>query len=379
VASATAIHPEFLSLLQLVSEMPRVGIILVSCGLRRVWEIVLERAKLHKLVAIIAGGRISDELVVTADIKASVVSRLQTHHQKQVWAFGDSPLDLKMLKLADQAFVVVTDEHTRSNSMEAALTSAVNEGLQAQQIILPNNALPRLDVARLPIIDITKINFVNKLLSLENQWRPLPIFIATDAASKLLATPMRDASNSGPKLREAHKQAGRYLVYERLAPIIGLEPEPISHVLGYPAAGSKLFNEDATTIVALMRGGDPMASGVSEALPQAMYVHAKDPGDLKLHHLRDQSQVILVDSVVNTGKSIIEFVRSIRQIHPTIRIFIVVGVIQAQCLCKTSRMYKLLSGYEHVSIVTLRVSDTKFAGSGTTDTGNRLFNTTHLP
>ena len=121
-----------------------------------------------------------------------------------------------------------------------------------------------------------------------------------------------------------------------------------------------------------------MASGVSKAFPRAMYVHVKVPQDLKLHHLEDQVQAVLVDSVVNTGKSIIECVHAVRDLNANIRIIVVAGVIQAQCLYKSSDMYKALSACGRVDIVALRVSDTKFTGSGTTDTGNRLFNTTHL-
>jgi uracil phosphoribosyltransferase len=160
--------------------------------------------------------------------------------------------------------------------------------------------------------------------------------------------------------------------------IVGLEPRLISHVLGRPTSGFQLAKEEQTTIVALMRGGDPMALGVSQAFPHARYVHAKVPQDLKIHHLEGQAQVLLVDSVVNTGKSVIECVDAIRFLSPDIRIIIVAGVVQAQCLYRNSVMYKALSAYGSIDVVALRVSDTKFTGSGTTDTGNRLFNTTHM-
>jgi uracil phosphoribosyltransferase len=110
-----------------------------------------------------------------------------------------------------------------------------------------------------------------------------------------------------------------------------------------------------------------------------MYVHARHPDEIKLHHLQGQVFVILLDSVVNSGKTIIGVVQAIRNLKANIRIFVVAGVAQAQCIAPSSLLYKTLAGHRNVSLVALRLSDTKFTGSGTTDTGNRLFNTTHLP
>src|ERR1700709_2413871 len=53
VASAVIVHPEFVSLLQLVAREKHVGAMIVSCGLRRVWEKVLEREGLSKTVKVI--------------------------------------------------------------------------------------------------------------------------------------------------------------------------------------------------------------------------------------------------------------------------------------------------------------------------------------
>jgi uracil phosphoribosyltransferase/phosphoserine phosphatase/adenylate kinase len=380
VASATTLHPEFVALLRLAAQLTHVGTIIVSCGLLRVWEIVIERLGLRDTVAIIAGGRIADGMVVTAAVKTELVTRLQTYHNKKVWAFGDSVLDLEMLKAADQAVVVVIEEEMRSGSMEDALLQAIeNEALHARQVLIPETCSPRLDTTRLPLLDITKIDFVNTLLHRGDKATKLSVTIAADSASKLLATPMRDAAIQGPVLRKAHERAGEYLALQHVSDILGLEQRPISHVLGYSATGFQLERECQTTIVSLMRGGDPMASGVSKAFPRAMYVHVRVPQDLKVDHLKGQQQIVLVDSVVNTGKSVIECVQAIRGLCPDIQIVIVTGVVQAQCLYRNSVMYKVLAAAGRVHLVALRVSDTKFTGSGTTDTGNRLFNTTHLP
>lgn len=162
-----------------------------------------------------------------------------------------------------------------------------------------------------------------------------------------------------------------------MADVVGLEQRPIQHVLGRPETGYQLFHEKETTIVALMRGGEPMAFGVNDAFPFAMFVHASDPDDLKFHHLQGQLTVVLVDSVVNTGKTVVNFVKHIRKLHATIRIVVVAGVVQDQCISK-GFLNEALAHHANLHLIALRLSETKFTGSGTTDTGNRLFNTTHL-
>ena len=379
VASTVTMHPEFLTLLRLVAEERHVGAVVVTSGLRRVWLKVLEREGLSGKVEVIGGGRIDDQFVVSAAVKGALVDELQKFHNIYVWAFGDSPLDLEMLRQANQAVIVVGEEHTRSATMDEALAEAIDsEGLCAKQVLLPSIAPPRLDTTKLPLIKLTEPEFVKSLLRGQNPNGGLQVLHATEKkAAKLLATPMRDAAVAGSNLREAHRRVGHYLAIENLADVIGIEPCPIQHVQGKTTSGYRLFHEKQTTIVALMRGGEPMALGVSDAFPKAMFVHASDPENLKLHHLEGQITVILVDSVVNTGKTIVEFVQHVRTLHASIRIVVVAGVVQDQCVTKDG-FKQALAPYGKVHLVALRLSETKFKGSGTTDTGNRLFNTTHL-
>jgi uracil phosphoribosyltransferase len=196
-------------------------------------------------------------------------------------------------------------------------------------------------------------------------------------AAKLLMTPMRDATISGPALREAHRHVGWYLATKFLTEVIGLEEYPIQHVQGHAMTGHQLLHEQQTTIVALMRGGEPMALGVNDAFPRAMFIHASCPGDLMLNHLQGQMTVILVDSVMNSGRTAMEFVQHIRKLYADIRIVVVAGVAQAQSVSEGSLLAQTLSR-ANICVVALRLSENKFTGTGTTDTGNRLFNTTHL-
>ncbi|KAI1379267.1 hypothetical protein F4677DRAFT_411114 [Hypoxylon crocopeplum] len=83
-----------------------------------------------------------------------------------------------------------------------------------------------------------------------------------------------------------------------------------------------------------MRGGEAMALGVNQAFPLARFLHASRPSDITLHHLRGMRNVILVDSVVNSGGSIIQFAQHVRELRPMSHIVVVAGVVQD---CSTSQ------------------------------------------
>jgi orotate phosphoribosyltransferase len=86
----------------------------------------------------------------------------------------------------------------------------------------------------------------------------------------------------------------------------------------------------------------------------------------------------VVDSVVNSGKAVVEFLQTIRNLDAKVRTVVVVGVVQAQCISPESIAHEAFSICGNVSLVALRLSDTKFTSSGTTDTRNLLFNAAHL-
>ncbi|KAK1846943.1 uracil phosphoribosyltransferase [Colletotrichum chrysophilum] len=373
VASRVFIYPEFLALLHAAEKKSNVGVVVVTCGIRRVWEKILAREGLCN-VTIIGGSRIADGYVVTPEVKAAVVSRLQNHHNLYVYAFGDSPMDLPMLKAADEAIVVVGDERLRSKSMDEALLKAISEdGLRAKQMLMPRTSGMRLSSSLLPVLQLNAQQIVAKFTKTPQHLR---IFHATEkAAAKLLMTPTRDASVAGPSLRAAHHEVGRYLAIEFLADTLGVEKYPIPHVQGHITSGHRLFGEESTAIIALMRGGEPMALGVSEVFARVIFLHAKQPEDIHENALAGKKTVILVDSVVNSGKSIEVFVRHLQAIYAKVHIVVVAGVVQKDALTK---VMKPLGKTADLSLVALRLSENKYVGQGGTDTGNRLFNTTHM-
>jgi len=378
VAAEVKMHVEFRTLLKSLGHLNHVRAVIVTCGLRRIWELIVENSDLSDTVKVIGGGRISDGFVVDPLVKAALVTRLHDSHHMFVRAFGDSRLDLPMLEKADDAIVVVGKMETRSQSMEAALEDAIDKrGLQASQVLIPSSVAPRLKNSfklKLPVISITKADFIR---SVSDQTPPI-MSVSESNAAKLLMTPMRDANNSGPSLREAHRRVGWYLATELVSDVIGVDEYSIPHVQGNETQGYRLRDEQKTLIVPLMRGGEPMAFGVNDALPLAMLVHAKEPVDLKPHHLQGQRNIILVDSVINTGKSVMDFVQHIRSLDATTRIVIVAGVVQDECIRKGGLLNLALAGDVNLNLISLRYSKRKFVGKKATDTGNRLFNTIHL-
>ncbi|ROT41664.1 hypothetical protein SODALDRAFT_125524 [Sodiomyces alkalinus F11] len=393
VASMVTIHPEFLSFLCLLEADNNVGAVVLTCGLRQIWEKVLERESLLGIVKVIGTGRVADpdSFIVTANVKAAVVEHLQRAHRTRVWAFGDSTLDLPMLRAADEAIVVVCEEQIRSRSMEASLHRAVDhEGFRARQLLLPNDTKPRLSIGCLPLVGLDDQDFLESIFTSVHLKKARPrhegfepgrvrvIGASGTGASQLLMTPMRDARISGPALRKAHRVVGRYMATTYLTEVIGLEESPIPHVQGYETTGFRLRDEEKTLIVPLMRGGEPMALGVNDAFPGAMFLHAARPEDVKREHLEDLRTVILVDSVINTGKSISEFVKHVSKQREDLRIVVVAGVLQDRAVHKGEYALDKLSVYGLDAVVPFRVSENKYTGRGTTDTGNRLFNTVHL-
>jgi len=309
--------------------------------------------------------------------KKQIVDEL--HRWKvRVVAFGDSPLDIPMLQAADEAYVVVCEEKVRSKSMDEALAKAIQEErLSALQIVLSKEAGYRLDLDTVPRVTLED---VARRVMLHETTKALDrMHEATEKnAAKLLMRATRDASNQGPALRKAHERVGEYLATEYLSDLLGLEEIEIKHVQGKWASGHRIRDEKATLILPAMRGGEPMAFGVNKVLAHASFKHAKCFDEIEKEHFRGKRTIILVDSVINTGRSIVEFVEPMRQACPFVCIVVVAGVIQADAVRAGGRIRELLEQDGNLHVVALRQSENSYKGQGATDTGDRLFNTTYL-
>ncbi|RAH75649.1 uncharacterized protein BO66DRAFT_433722 [Aspergillus aculeatinus CBS 121060] len=309
VASNVNMHPEFINLLWHVFDDTCVKAVVVTSGIRLVWEKVLTRGGLSDDIKVVGGGRIKDTFVVTPMVKGALVDYLRKTLKAKVWAFGASRMDLGMLRNADQAFVVVGEEANRSITMDEALMDEfTNDRFRPKQVLLPPTSSPRLDTKVLPIT------------TLDSQM---------------------NASISGPALQNAHRDAGRYLALAYLPNVVGIEDYPIPRVQGHHVTGHRLQGQHHTTIIALMRGGEPLARGIYDYLPEAAFIHAKVPDDVCHGHLHNQKTVILADWVIDSGQTVAKFVRHIRKLTPDVRIIVVAGVVQGRSIAKLSPLQAL--------------------------------------
>ena len=379
VAAAVTLYPDIAWLLRLIRDEKHAGAVLVTCGLRVIWEKILEMEGLTDKVRVLGNGRLNENLVVDAQVKAEVVSHMRQVHRLFVTVFGDSTLDLPMLGRANHAVIVVGNEHGRSKSMDASLAQWIKQkGLHARQAVLDPEAAPRLDEKKLPLVRLRDPSFIDVIFPHRHDHVDLQFDHLTNTnATKLLMTPMRDSSNAGPSLREAHHKAGWYLATNIIAEALGVEEYQTPHVRGGQTPGYRLLGEQKTLIVAVMRGGESMAFGISEAFPQAPFLHAAEPYHVTGEYLADMLAVILVDSVVNNGQTMIDFVHQVHNLAPNVRLIMVAGVLQSAAVAKLESLQETIR-HCNISLVALRKSDNKYTGTGTSDTGNRLFNAVQL-
>ena len=377
VVEKIEIRPELKQLLSKIANSESVGVVVATCGIGSIWKQVLQRDVPNSNFTVIGCNEFIDGYVVTPETKANLVTRLRDDHNLYVCAIGDSHVDVEMLTKADMSFVVVGPEDGRSTSVEPELLKAFKEnGLRARQILFPPNSAPRLTDKELPKANFDAESFLKEL----GKPHGLLFVHATDKpAAKLLATDSRNVDIHGLNLQRVHRRIGWYLATQYMSEEIGVETYEIISVQDLITEGHRLLDESKTCIVPLMRGGEPMARGVWEAFPSAMFLHAKEATDMQAKHLEGKWTVILVDGVINTGESIVKFVRHIREkLSRQIRIVIVAGVVQKGAVGKSGMLQTGLAGMGDVSLVALRTSGNAWKGTGGTDTGNRLFNSTHL-
>lgn len=175
----------------------------------------------------------------------------------------------------------------------------------------------------------------------------------------------RDARNNGTRLAKIHREIGRILGQHHLSrkPFRATE---ITTVQDKRSEISVLDTADLT-IVALLRAGLYVAEGVRDLLDDAPhhYLLSRRPNDLD-HRFIDGKDVLLVDAVINTGKSIESYIQAAAAAR-SIACFSI--VVQDEFRIKAEDQHR------DIAFITSRVSENGFVGRGQTDTGNRLFGT----
>jgi uracil phosphoribosyltransferase len=183
-------------------------------------------------------------------------------------------------------------------------------------------------------------------------------------AVQLLATQSRRTDISSTELCKIHFEMGKYLAYQMLDEF-ELTETIIQHVQGIKT-GIDLVDKHNIVIFALMRAGLYAAEGVRSVFNESQFFPVKeiDISDF------EGKIVIVVDAVINTGKSIEKAIEQLQK-SKVKKIFVATLIMQKDALC-------LLDKYPDIYFYALRVSENKYVGKGGTDTGNRLFNTANL-
>lgn len=185
-------------------------------------------------------------------------------------------------------------------------------------------------------------------------------------AVHLLATQSRRTDISSLELCNIHFEMGKYLAYQILDEFELVETD-IHHVQGI-RKGFELADKNDIVILTLMRAGLYAAEGIRSAFSESVFIlENSDIERLCEKYDFENKTIIIVDSVINTGKSILKVIQNIEN-RKCKKMIVVTLIMQKEAL-------QFVEKYPNISFYALRISENKYVGKGGTDTGNRLFNT----
>lgn len=192
-------------------------------------------------------------------------------------------------------------------------------------------------------------------------------------ACRLLADRTRRSDLDTRDYSEAYAEMGRFLAYQ-VVQEFELEEYQIQHCEG-PRPGVRIRDEERIGIVCLMRAGLYLAHGCRAVLrrsPMHLFAPERDKGlnpkeldELACSRLKT---LILVDSVVNTGKTI-------RPIFAQAKAIGIKKVIVMAGVSPVAQGTSIAEDHPDVVFYFARLSHNSYVGKGGTDTGNRLFGT----
>lgn len=192
---------------------------------------------------------------------------------------------------------------------------------------------------------------------------------------RLLATATRRIDTTPRELADSHKAVGRFLAGE-LVEHLEIETCDIHHPQGI-RQGWKIKQENEIALLVLMRSGLHVADGVRDIFQVApmFHVHPSRKDGLNRANLAGLKKeriktAVIIDSVVNTGASLEPILQQLseRGLH----------VFVLSLVSPTATADRLAHDWPEVHFLFARTSENQYVGKGTTDTGNRLFGTSHI-
>lgn len=123
------------------------------------------------------------------------------------------------------------------------------------------------------------------------------------------------------------------------------------------------YDDENFKIIIMMRAGLFVAQGIWEILPKSSLIFINNPNEIKNHESElINKKLIIVDSVINTGKTIKELIKLIN--FNINKLYIATTILQEE----------IVNHFNNYNVFTIRTSKNKYTGKGKSDTGNRLFN-----
>lgn len=242
---------------------------------------------------------------ISADVKYYVVKQLREHGYT-IFAYGDSKIDLYMLREADKGFLYIGKRISRS---------------------LKNESLSGL----VPIYDHSLV-----ILADEDEEVQADIAICKS-----------NSGISGSRLAAAHVRLG-----EKIG----------RHI-------ATVFPEKNTSILVLERGGRFFGDGVYMGAGGIFYSMNPKQDDAPVINTE---RVVIVDSVINTGKSIMRIIDELKNHNPGIDVIIAANVIQNEAVELFKDYLVFATRLSKNSFV--GVNQSKQTGKTGPDTADRLFN-----
>ncbi len=189
---------------------------------------------------------------------------------------------------------------------------------------------------------------------------------------RLLSTETRRTDTTPHALSLAHVALGRFLAGE-LVERLAVEPCDIQHPQGV-RSGWRVADEGSIVVLPFMRAGLYAADGVREVLQCAQVLHVYptrglglSSGDLASLDALGARTAVIVDAVVNTGASLEPVLTQLGDRVERVFVLALVAPVETA--------HRLAESWPKVEFLLARTSTNQYVGSGTTDTGNRLFGT----
>jgi len=186
---------------------------------------------------------------------------------------------------------------------------------------------------------------------------------------KILNTQSRVSTLSTVELSKVHEKLGELLSYKLLEEFELSEIE-IDHVQGRKS-GFGLDSKETLLIIVLMRGGLYVAEGFKNIFDNNYnFEMLNSPNELDQINVIEEeyelenTNIILIDSVINTGKSI----KKVIDLLPHDKKIYIVSLVMHKGAKEVFQEYKNLVFFLS------RISENFYVGKGKTDTGDRLFN-----